>query len=191
MMGICNACFGRSDKYLGTSPVDDSYLQQDAQKLLPKDSPRISVISGEPAKHCVPEKESLVKTEGGDSGTCVDELCEKKDVSPPRESEPEKEQERGPREESAGAVEQETVQLLEQDPVQLTVSSIGSIGGTLEDVPEQGELETDEHSSDYLESENTPLMGEQQASLPRPAPQSRHHSFGSQRTILTANPVEG
>ena len=85
------------------------------------------------------------------------------------------------------------------DPVQLTVSSIGSIGGVLEDVPEHCELGIRRDSAGVPASsvvseatETFPLLLQEGGSS-RPTPKIRHHSFGSQtaRTVLTANPAEG
>ena len=99
------------------------------------------------------------------------------------------------------------------DPVQLTVSSLGSVGGVLQDVPEHCELgadENEENFEDLAASSTIGSLAQEASKLPPKAPvmhttsnestvtsgivkntpKVRHHSIGS-RTILAANPNEG
>ena len=91
------------------------------------------------------------------------------------------------------------------DPVQLTVSSLGSVGGVLQDVPEHCELGADEneHSVEIVDVAKLPpkvpvaLINYTSAESTvtsvtgmKNTPKVRHHSIGS-RTILAANPNEG
>ena len=228
-MNICNSCFGGGAKYLGQSPVEESLIDTDAQKLLPKGSLRSPVISDAPGgtDHVLDPSQQddlkvdkvLKKAEGGDSGTCVDELSEKRDTFVPNCDENEDAEILGHIEvdlappvtqrfnvqEAVGYQYPEAVLDVSEayievpDPVQLTVSSIGSLGGILEDVPEHCELESRRDSAGVPvpslngdEAENCPLIQDGGGSS-KPTPKLRHHSFGSQtpRTILTANPAEG
>ena len=107
---------------------------------------------------------------------------------------------------------------LDLDPVQLTVSSLGSVGAVLQDVPEHCELGADENEEIFEDSAgamSTIGSQSQEASklppkapvmhtssnestvtsvtaggLVKSTPKVRHHSIGS-RTILAANPNEG
>ena len=226
MMNICNSCFGGGAKYLGQSPVEESHLSSDAQKLLPKGSERSLVISNAPGcsdqelepSHSKdsPSSDKLIhKVEGGDSGTCVDDMGDKtensvkncdeneeKDTYPSLQIEPALPH--TPRfdvrkSDTDALIDDSEAYIEVPDPVQLTVSSIGSIGGVLEDVPEHCELGIRRDSAGVPassvvseETETLPLLLQEGGSS-RPTPKIRHHSFGSQtaRTVLTANPAEG
>ena len=145
MMGLCKSCF--STKYLGSSP-EEGGVDPDAQQLIVKSNSQQILVTIEPLKgeEEVEEvvEDKLERCETGDSGTCIDELYLKHDN--PREKTDSKEE-----------INLETVRDddCEHDGegnlVQLTVSSIGSLRGTLEDVPEHCELGADgddpEHSA--------------------------------------------
>ena len=192
MMGICSSCFGKSNKYLGQSPKENSFLDPDAEKLIPKEKIEKIVVE-EPAKETEKKeeddgKERLIKAEGGDSGTFDDELSETNCVSPGVCGEASAE----PEEEVEEPQEQDEPEPGEPDPVQLTVSSMGS-GFVLEKVPETAEHDTDEgdEGGEGEECENAPLITDTSLTVVnKPTPKLRHHSFGS-RTILAANPLEG
>ena len=187
MMGICSSCFGKSNKYLGQSPKENSFLEPDAEKLLPKEKIE-KIVGQDPAKGHEKEKENtkdiLIKAEGGDPGTFVDKLSETKITTAgcgglgEDDDEPEQVQ------------EPDVTEPGEQDLVQLTVSSMGS-GYVLENVPETAEHEADE-TGEGGDSEHDPLIIADTSLLVlnKPTPTLRHHSFGS-RTILGANPLEG
>jgi len=144
-MGLCKSCF--STKYLGSSP-EEGGVDPDAQQLIVKSNSQQILVTIEPLKgeEEVEEvvEDKLERCETGDSGTCIDELYLKHDN--PREKTDSKEE-----------IDLETVRDddCEHDGegnlVQLTVSSIGSLRGTLEDVPEHCELGADgddpEHSA--------------------------------------------
>jgi len=133
MMGLCKSCF--NSKYLGTSPEESR--EPDAQRLIVKSSSHQTLITAEPIK--IEEdviEEKLERCETGDSGTCIDELYSKLDN--PKEKTDSKEE-----------IDLDTIkdddceQEADIDLVQLTVSSVTSFGGALEDVPEHCELGAD------------------------------------------------
>ena len=185
-MGICKSCFG-GGKYLGQSPVQESFLEADAQKLLPKKDDAASIVSREPSESTSQVK-PLIKTECGDSGTCVDEMSELRGASLSRSDELEDGSGEDEPQDGSGDEPQDEVEV---DQVQLTVSSVGSLGGVLEDVPEHCELGADDENPDPADYERIDVLVHEAATLAaKPTPKVRHHSFGS-RTILAANPNEG
>ena len=176
MMGICKSCFGGGGKYLGQSPVHDSYLAPDAEKLLASQDEAASIVSREPVDTVKPMM-----------------LAYKEQASADAQESPAV----GPAVEVDEASEEVEETLPQEDQVQLTVSSVGSLGGVLEDVPEHCELgasEDNPSAEDGVEKVGC-LVGEGAGvpvggSAAKPTPKVRHHSFGS-RTILAANPNEG
>ena len=131
MMGLCKSCF--STKYLGSSPEDRNTHTEDAEQLIVKSSSHHMLVTVEPSDNQQLVEEKLERVETGDSGTCIDEVYLKQDN--PEEKTDSKEE-----------IDVETTreddgdQDGEGDLVQLTVSSIASLRGTLEDVPEHCEL---------------------------------------------------
>jgi len=172
MMGLCRSCFCRS--HLSRSPEASPCLAQqeqdgdgegeelegDVEKLLRKPSPRLSLVTDQPAsedeKWRGGEGGDLEKSETGDSGTCVDEIlspgalgtsdsgtCVDEILSPGALGTKEEEEEERKGEEYEEVFEAE-------DLVQLTVSSLASLG-MLEDVPEHA----DEDNSDLVDEQAT------------------------------------
>jgi len=131
MMGLCKSCF--STKYLGSSPEDRNTHTEDGEQLIVKSSSHHMLVTVEPSDNQQLVEEKLERVETGDSGTCIDEVYLKQDN--PEEKTDSKEE-----------IDVETTreddgdQDGEGDLVQLTVSSIASLRGTLEDVPEHCEL---------------------------------------------------
>eukprot|EP00092_Neocalanus_flemingeri_P039157 GFUD01042619.1.p1 GENE.GFUD01042619.1~~GFUD01042619.1.p1 ORF type:complete len:1156 (+),score=274.74 GFUD01042619.1:468-3935(+) len=130
MMGLCKSCF--SAKYLGSSP-DEANADPDAQQLIVKSSSKPMLVTIEPLKSQEAVVDKLEKCETGDSGTCIDELYLKHDN--PKEKTDSKEEI-----DLENQFDLENVKDEEGDLVQLTVSSVTSFGGALEDVPEHCEL---------------------------------------------------
>ena len=162
MMGLCNSCFGK--KYLGRSPPEaDCYLEADAEKLIAGSSPKISVFSGGGGGEANKIEKLLEKSEASDSGTCIDEFCDKrggadafpegKDVEPLADNNEEEDEAKDADEDNSCAVaakENGICYGLELENVQVTLSSVGSLGGILEEVPELDAEEEEESSCRQL-----------------------------------------
>jgi hypothetical protein len=175
MMGLCNSCFGK--KYLGGSPPEaDCYLEADAEKLITGSSPKISVFSGSGLNSEANKIEKLLeKSEASDSGTCIDEFCDKRGGADAegKEAEPllptngnhemdeeETEVKEDAEEEDsscAAAKENGTCYSLELENVQVTLSSVGSLGGILEEAAEHDGDEEEEGGGGQLQ----PLLPQQ------------------------------
>jgi hypothetical protein len=187
MMGLCNSCFGK--KYLGRSPPEgDCYLDVDAEKLITSASPKISVFSSSGGNNEANKIEKLLeKSEASDSGTCIDEFCDKRgggadadckevEPSPPPptangshdEDEEEKEVKEDADEDSssfAAAKENGTCYSLELENVQVTLSSVGSLGGILEEAAEHDGDEDEGGGGGPLQPLLPPQQDEAPASL--------------------------
>jgi len=234
MMGLCSSCFGK--KYQGGSALEsDSYLAPDAEKLLASSSPKISVFSGGGGgganSEAIKIEKILAKSEASDSGTCIDEFCDRRAA----EQQPDPEcriQNEQPAENSADAKDAAELPScaqsengaggcggLELENVQVTLSSVGSLGGILEEVPEAAELDpedeeenssslqplllpTTEKAASVASEEDSPLLLEGgqgwrsstpvSSAPPKPgSSEDRHHSFGSKKSILSSVMAEG
>jgi len=141
-MGLCKSCF--SAKYLGSSP-DEANVDPDAQRLIVKSSSKPILVTIEPLKSQEIGVDKLEKCETGDSGTCIDELYSKQDN--PKEKTESKE------EIDVENVDNDECEQ-EVDLVQLTVSSVTSFGGALEDVPEHCELGGESNDPDQSSCEH-------------------------------------
>ena len=134
-MGLCKSCF--STKYLGSSP-EEGNADPDAQRLIVKSSSKQMLVTIEPLKsqeEVVEDK--LERCETGDSGTCIDELYLKHD-NPKEKTDSKEEIDLEPVRDDDDCEHDG-----EGDLVQLTVSSMSSLRGGLEDVPEHCELGAD------------------------------------------------
>jgi hypothetical protein len=237
MMGLCSSCFGK--KYQGGSALEsDSYLAPDAEKLLASSSPKISVFSGGGGggganSEAIKIEKILAKSEASDSGTCIDEFCDRRAAEQQPDPEECRIKNEQPAENSADGKDAAELPSfaqsdngvgggcggLELENVQVTLSSVGSLGGILEEVPEAAELdpEDEEENSSSLQplllpatekaasvasEEDSPLLlleGGQgwrsstpvSAAAPKPGSEDRHHSFGSKKSILSSVMAEG